>query len=289
MNAGGLARSMIRSAAQKAPSHLAERLEEEWLADLLVQRGRWAQLRFALGCYWATEVITHEFPAPSALTSPASASHALNLFAHHDANFLSGRVSLVVAILGLHALAIYGFAVGFGHTLIDNIPAPIRGVLVPKERPLPAVLPTPPPVAFRDHRFELPVPPRDPINFPKDTFEARDAVAPASQVLPPTAPLRHAVRVMGGPGAGFPVTDDFYPEASRRNGERGVATVRVCVDSTGRLTGMPTIAQSSGSTLLDEGALKLAKAASGHYRPTTEDRLAISDCYSYRIRFELRD
>jgi TonB family protein len=97
------------------------------------------------------------------------------------------------------------------------------------------------------------------------------------------------MRVMGGPGAGFPATDDFYPAASRRSGERGVTTIRVCVDGKGQLTTTPTVAESSGSALLDQGALKLAKAGSGHYRPSTEDGQAISDCYAYRIRFELRD
>src|SRR5262249_18796783 len=115
-----------------------------------------------------------------------------------------------------------------------------------------------------------------------------DPMAPPSQFLPPPVPARQAIRIVGGPGAGFPVTDDFYPEAARRNGEHGAATVRVCVDSKGGLTAMPVIAQSSGTRLLDEGALRLAKAASGHYRPTTEEGHAISDCYPYRIRFELR-
>jgi TonB family protein len=159
---------------------------------------------------------------------------------------------------------------------------------MPKER-LPPLLPPPPAVTFRDRGFDLPVPSSSSVNFPEDAIQARDVVMPPSQDLTSTAPSRHAVRVIGGPGAGFPVTENFYPETSRRNAERGVATVSVCIDTKGRVTGMPSIAQSSGSTLLDEGALRLAKAASGHYRPTTEDNQAISDCYSYRIRFELHN
>jgi TonB family protein len=289
MSTDKLMHSIVRSAARQAPSHLAERLEEEWLADLLAQHGTWGQLQFALGCYWATAMITHEFPTRAAAASTASAGQALNLFAHHDANFFSGRAGLVIAILGLHALAIYGFATGLGRTLINNIPAPIRGVLVPKERLDPAVLLPPPPVAFRDRPFEWPVVPLTPVNFPQETSQVGDVVTAPPQNLPPTGPSKHAVRIMGGPGAGFPVTDDFYPETSRRNGEGGVSTVRVCVDTRGRLTGPPSIVQSSGSAVLDEGALRLAKAASGHYRPTTEDQQAISDCYPYRIRFELHN
>jgi TonB family protein len=96
-------------------------------------------------------------------------------------------------------------------------------------------------------------------------------------------------RIVGGPGRGFPNTDDYYPMASRRLGEAGVAIVRACVDSKGVLTGEPAIAQSSGSARIDQGALKLAQAGSGHYRPTTEDGRPVSSCYSFRIKFALRD
>jgi TonB family protein len=70
-------------------------------------------------------------------------------------------------------------------------------------------------------------------------------------------------------------------------GENGVAIVGVCVDENGRLTSNPTLAKSSGSAALDNGALKLAKAGSGHYRSTTEDGRPVSYCYPFRIRFQL--
>jgi hypothetical protein len=38
---------------------------------------------------------------------------------------------------------------------------------------------------------------------------------------------------------------------------------------------------------LDEGALKLAKAASGHYKPGTEDGTPVSQCFTFRVKFEL--
>ena len=45
----------------------------------------------------------------------------------------------------------------------------------------------------------------------------------------------------------------------------------------------------SGSARLDAGALQLAKAGSGHYRPTLEDGKAVNSCYSFRVRFESRN
>jgi TonB family protein len=103
----------------------------------------------------------------------------------------------------------------------------------------------------------------------------------------PTQPLI-SNRVTGGPGIGFPNTDDFYPQTARRLEEQGNVIVAVCVDPKGRLTSEPTTVQSSGNARLDGGALVLAKAGSGHYRATTEDGRAVSSCYSFRVVFTLK-
>jgi hypothetical protein len=62
----------------------------------------------------------------------------------------------------------------------------------------------------------------------------------------------------------------------------------VCVGPNGKLTEDPTLAQTSGSARLDEGALKLAKAASGRYQPGTEDGQPVASCIVFKIKFELR-
>jgi len=55
-----LAQHLLRSAAHRAPPELAERLEEEWLADLAARRTALARLRLAIGCCWAASVIARE-------------------------------------------------------------------------------------------------------------------------------------------------------------------------------------------------------------------------------------
>ncbi len=55
---------LIQRAASKAPASLAERLEEEWLADLAARCSTIARLRLAIGCCWAMKVIAQEFAAP---------------------------------------------------------------------------------------------------------------------------------------------------------------------------------------------------------------------------------
>jgi len=125
-------------------------------------------------------------------------------------------------------------------------------------------------------------------------IEGADIIAGSPDVLsdrsetPPAPPPHDVIRVPGGPGIGFPTTDDYYPSLAKRMEEQGVSTVRVCVGDNGRLTSDPTIVQSSGSPRLDGGALLLAKAGSGHYRAATEDGRAVNSCYAFRVRFALR-
>src|SRR6202163_3835217 len=116
-----------------------------------------------------------------------------------------------------------------------------------------------------------------------------EIVQEPSRPVSPVSPPRIVKQVQGGPGAGFPNPDDFYPDLARRMEEQGIATVRVCVDAKGRLTSDPATLQGTGSPRLDEGALKLARAGSGHYRPTTEDGEPVNSCYPFHIRFQLKN
>ena len=68
---GGLSGWLVRNAAQSAPAELASRLEEEWRADLATRSTSISRLRFALGCLWATRVITHDY---ASVTVPVGAS-----------------------------------------------------------------------------------------------------------------------------------------------------------------------------------------------------------------------
>lgn len=54
-------------------------------------------------------------------------------------------------------------------------------------------------------------------------------------------------------------------------------------------TSDPTIVQTSGVAQLDQGALRLARAGSGHYRPSTENGRPVAACYAFRVRFRLDD
>jgi periplasmic protein TonB len=287
-----LARHLVQHAARSAPSSLAERLEEEWLADFETRRGSAAQILFALGCCWATRVIAHDFGAEKvAVTSTAAvgAQKTLTGYAQRREPPFSRRMLIFLFIVAFHAVLIYALKMGLARQPSQFVPLPMQGIFPEVVKPS-----EPPPLLNQPDLMrpsvEIPTPEFQ-VDAPPDSNSIQQVVPePTAGTRPPQPTSAIAVnRVIGGPDKGFPATEDFYPSAARRLGEEGVATTRVCVDTRGRLTGAPTIEKSSGSARLDEGALKLARAGSGHYRPSTEDGVPVSSCYSYRIKFALRE
>jgi protein TonB len=287
-HAAGPAAWLVHRAARRAPAPLAARLEEEWLADLATRASSVARLRFALGCCWAIGIIASEHcVAAVAVASPASGARlALPRLGNTD---LLPRNSLtVVAVIAFHVAAFYALLAGLGVPVTQLIPGTFQVHLLPDPRPAapPPSLPHP---VIADTVLKVPPPEVLPAGYPDDP----DPVAAQSATDPPLTstpapPGQTRARLAGGPGAGFPMTDDFYPSAARRLEEQGIATINVCVDASGRLTSAPTTVRSSGYPRLDEGALQLARAGSGHYRPSSEDGHPINSCYAFRVRFQLR-
>lgn len=287
-----LPQRLVRTAARHAPSQLAERLEEEWLADLLCRTGHLSRLRFALGCYWAVYTILREHCTARAAAAATTASGGRDIaaaYARYDWPFLSRRTLVLLSILALHVALIYCLANGLASKIATVIVQPIQ-VLVDKPRARDEPPPPAPKPTLVHPRLDVP-PPDLTLNVPPEPGQITQGPTqrvepPVITTHPPAAPI--PIRVTGGPGRNFPDTGDYYPTVSRRLGEMGSSVVRVCVDIRGRLTAMPRIAQSSGSVRLDEGAITLAKAGSGHYRPTTEDGRPVPSCYPFRITFTLR-
>jgi len=288
----GVTEWLIHQAAHRAPESLSSRLEEEWLADLASRSAPLSRLRFAAGCCWATILILHDFPrsrVPAA--SPVAARGFLTLV---DRNFsyFSLRSATLFLIAGLHAALFYGLITTLSHTRSPAVPPRLQNQPV---APVPrAKVPLPLPGSdFKDRAIYVPKPVVE--TPPKMDFEA-DVIGDVSEKPPqvisqppfPETPTHAVHQLAGGPGAGFPETGDFYPSPSIRLGEEGLSTVRVCVDRRGRLTSEPTTVRGSGSARLDEAALKLARAGSGHYRPTTEDGQPVSSCYPFGVRFQLK-
>jgi TonB family protein len=198
---------------------------------------------------------------------------------------VSRRTLTFLLVACLHAAVFYGLLIG-ASTITTMIPKPLvtrvidsprRDALPPLPGPHLAAATIPIPSTIAD--FEIEPAPADAI---------RVATGDAQGAGPPAPVPRSVNRQQGGPGAGFPSTNDFYPSLSIYRGEEGAATIEACVDGRGRLTSEPKVIESARSARLDEAALKLAKAGSGHYRASTEDGQPVNSCYAFRVRFTLR-
>lgn len=209
---------------------------------------------------------------------------------HGDDTYFSRRSVTVLLIIALHVGIVWAFASGLGHrALVDVVGrlvvVPVNAASKPKNPP-----PLPPPaVDFRPPKVDW-VQRETPLD---DPFASDAALTVTSE-----SPVDHAGgalviapqvrRTAGGPGRGFPNTDEYYPSDAIRKGQEGAAVVHTCLDASGKLVAIPTIAQSSGTLSLDEGALKLAKAGSGHYRAATEDGRPVSSCFDFRVTFRVK-
>jgi TonB family protein len=228
-------------------------------------------------------------PTSVPATRPAIAATYPNHFAQHGDSYFSRRSGTFILVVSLHAILFYGVVTSLSHIHANANSGPLQSRLLDTPRPpeAPPQLPAP---QLSHTVIEAPFVPFD---VPRDTDTSREPTSTTDPTLPqatlPSTPSHVATQVQGGPGVGFPDPDDFYPSQARRLEEQGIATVRVCVDPKGRLTSDPTVSQGSGSARLDEGALKLARAGSGHYRASTEDGRPVNSCYPFRIRFQIRN
>ena len=207
-----------------------------------------------------------------------------------DSNFLTRRGVVFLAIVALHVCIAWALATGLARRAIELVAPPIQTEVVEevqkKDEP-----PPPPPPQMERPPVEIP-PPDVAIEVPVETQTTaiQDVTdKPVVKAPPPPPPVAKKVQIAPKPGKGFPSSEDYYPPASKRLGEEGSANIHVCVGPNGKLTEDPTLAQTSGSARLDDGALKLAKAASGHYQPGTEDGQPAAMCTVFKIKFELRN
>jgi protein TonB len=201
-----------------------------------------------------------------------------------DATFLSRRAIVLVVIIVLHVLLAYGLATGLARKAIELIAPPIQSDIIEEvqQHDLP---PPPPPPEFERPPVEVP-PPDINIDVPVEVAQSTAITDVTDKHLPPAPPPHPSSKTNPTTGKNFPNSADYYPAASMRLGEEGSAIVHACVAPTGKLSEDPTIAKTSGSARLDEGAIKLAKA--GHYVAATEDGKPTTGCFNMSIKFQLK-
>jgi len=205
-------------------------------------------------------------------------------YLEQDSGFFTRRGMVLVAIILLHLFIFWALATGLAKRAVEMIAPPIQTV-IETETHKEAPPPPPPPPTFE--RPPVEIPPTDTI-VEMPVAQTTTAISNiTTQHVAPPAPKAPGVKTNPKIGKGFPNSEDFYPAASKRLGEEGAPTVKVCIGAGGKLTEPPTIAQSSGSARLDEGALNLVKAGARYITPGTEDGKPIDSCFEFRIKFQM--
>ncbi|HEV7631612.1 MAG TPA: energy transducer TonB [Steroidobacteraceae bacterium] len=207
----------------------------------------------------------------------------------HDNQWATRRSIVFVGIILFHILLYWGVKSGFVGKALEAVAPPIETEII-EETVDDNTPPPPPPPEMERPPIEVPPPVVD-INIPVEAANNTALTNTTTERLPPPpAPVVVAsvVRVPPrlNPKASQPDTDEYYPPSSKRLGEQGNAVVKSCVGENGRITEV-TVDTTSGVARLDEAALKYARVL--RYLPGTENGKPIPACFSFRVRFQLKD
>ena len=207
----------------------------------------------------------------------------------HDNQWFSRRGIAFIAMVILHILLIYGLKSGFAMKVIDTLAPPIVTEIIEEENKDDTPPPPPPP------KMELPPvevpPPVIDISMPApvNTTALSNVTDKPLPPAPPPVKVEVAVTRVApklNPRATQPDSEEYYPPSSKRLGEVGNVVVKSCIDEKGKLS-EATVQETSSIARLDEAALKYAKAL--RYVPGTENGKPAPACFSFRVRFQLKD
>ncbi len=204
-----------------------------------------------------------------------------------DSQFFSRRALFFVIACAVQVGLFVIFATGMATRVMNVVAPPIQTDIVQEVQKRDEPPPPPPP---KMERPPVEVPPPDvAINVPVESSTTAITVVqkPKPQVYAPPAPVHRVVRgnaQIDIKGSGDP--DEYYPETSRRLEETGTALVYACVGTNGRVDGTPRIDKSSGSSRLDQAAIRYASHA--RFRPATEDGKPVpGGCTKFNVTFRL--
>jgi protein TonB len=199
---------------------------------------------------------------------------------------LRSRGFALAAIAGGHVLLVWFLMNGLAQQALRFVyPPPIVTDFIPEQHPQrePPPLVTHEPASNRLTRIDQPPTPpeiRDPPDPPQTPPRVDTITEQPGGTTVALAPL-----VLVGKNE-LPNTEDYYPPPARRAGQEGVSEVRACVDERGRLQGDPEIQRSSGSALLDAGAVAVVRA--GRFARASRGGVPVPTCYRFRIAFRMK-
>lgn len=211
----------------------------------------------------------------------------MGAYTQHDSQFFSRRIIVFFVAVAVQVLIFVLLSEGFAQRVMNVIAPPIQTNIV-QEVQKQNQPPPPPPPKMEHPPVEVP-PPEVTINVPTETNStAITNVTTHHVVAPPphVAPAHRVVRVDASLDQRHsPSTDDYYPPVSRRLEEQGTTVVHVCASPEGGVAGLPTVAKSSGSSRLDQAAVKWASHA--RFVPGTADGKPVQSCLFFKVKFVL--
>jgi protein TonB len=182
--------------------------------------------------------------------------------AYADEGMSTNRMIALGLVALLHVFLGYAFITGLALKAVKAIVNPLESVNIEEEAPPPEEPPPPPPK-------EVDIPPFVP---PPEVSVAQDAAPqitvqnrveqPAPVYTPPApvaapAPPKPSVASPATPkGRGNGISEDDYPDASRRAEEQGVVRVTYTVGTNGSVTAC-SVTKPSGFPRLDEATCKV--------------------------------
>jgi protein TonB len=207
-------------------------------------------------------------------------------YARHDTSFFSQRAMFLIAIIIIHIGLIYLFESGLATRIMHMAEPPLQTTIAQdvKQRDTP---PPPPPPKMERPQVEIP-PPDVTINIPVESNTTAITNTTTKHVeAPPPAPPRAAVVTQASLDIKHsPSTDDYYPPTSIRMNETGSAVIKLCAAADGSVAGTPTLEKSSGSSRLDEAAIKWGIHV--RMKPATSDGKPIGGCVPLKVSFILK-
>jgi protein TonB len=199
----------------------------------------------------------------------------------------------IIFVALLHVLLGYALISGLAIKAVKVITGPLETVNIEEQAPPPDEPPPPPPkledippyVPPPDVQIETSAPPPPTISTQSAVPQPQPTVAPPAPPAPPPA------AVPGTPPVAiartFAVSEDDYPDASRRAGEEGVTGVRVTVGTDGRVSAC-SVTRSSGFSRLDERACQIAQRR-WRFKPATENGQPVEATISRNYRWQLQE
>lgn len=196
--------------------------------------------------------------------------------------------------------------VGLGYALISGlalkavkaVTGPMETINIEEEAPPPEEPPPPPPKELEIPPFVPP--PEVTVQTdapPPPTIQVQNTVAqpepprfvPAAPVAAPApapAPVG-ATQPARDKGRGNTISEDDYPDASRRAEEQGVTRIAFTVSTDGRVTDCST-AVSSGHPRLDDQACKVAMRR-WRFEPALREGSPVAEPRQRSVRWQLKD